>query len=120
MDGNIARTRTHFQFHCPLTCRVRSKWPVVAALSGRAASAAKEITKAKNLSDFISSSKFKESYLLQDHLLAFIQAGKKFSLGAVGNSHRHRQFLASILCGGIRDLHLSFAIFFINKKWKRG
>src|SRR5262249_34815565 len=52
-------------------------------------------------------------YLLQDHLLAFLQAGKKFGLGAVGNSHVHVQFLASILRCGIRYLHGSLAVFVV-------
>src|SRR4051794_3742123 len=88
----------------PLTCRVRSKWPVVAAFSGRAANPAKAITRAGNLTDFISPPEIDRD-LLQDNLLAFLQAGQKFCLGTIGNSHGYVHLLAPIFRVCFRYFH---------------
>src|SRR5437879_3483957 len=99
----------------PLTCKVRSKCPVVAALTGRTASKSAHIASARNFTDFMFPSKLK-SGLLQDYLLALVQAGKQFGFRSVGDSHGHGQFFSSVLGAGFGDLDGCFAVFVIDER----
>src|SRR5215469_18955013 len=105
----------------PETCRVRSKWPVADAHSGRLPRARIMSRRPQLFNGFMLPPikhvfLYGANHLLQNHLLLFLQAGKQFGLGAVGNAYGYGDLLLAVFAAGIWNLHRGLAVFVVDQR----